>query len=130
MAPQGIISPSNPLPPPYTILRQIARCGALDEISNHPGAVRHHIYHFGRHGRKKIAPQSLLFFVYQTGRYGPQNGFRLCIVHQDFRLGSDVKGDGEAEDEIDRIEREIPQGHMEVVVLGEGSDIEDPVEDE
>ena len=69
----------------------------------------------------------MLFFIYQTARHGPQNGFRLCLVHAGFRIGSEeedeegegVEGEGEGEgDEIDWLEREIPQGCMGVVVLG------------
>lgn len=112
-----IISSSTTLP--ASILQQIASTGVLDEISNYPGAVRHHIYHSGNHRRDDIASRrSLLFFVYQTGRDGPQNGFRLCIVHNDYRLASPDKGEGHAEDDVDRLEAAIPQGHVEAVVLG------------
>lgn len=62
----------------------------------------------------------MLFFVYQTTRHGPQNGFRLCLVHRGFSIASESKADGDPEDDIDRLERVIPQGHMEVVVLGDG----------
>jgi hypothetical protein len=61
----------------------------------------------------------MLFFVYQTTRHGPQNGFRLCLVHRGFYIASESKADGDPEDDIDRLERVIPQGHMEVVVLGD-----------
>lgn len=63
----------------------------------------------------------MLFFIYQTCRHGPQNGFRLCLVHEGFHITSATKIEGDGEDEIDRLEKEIPEGHMEVVVLGEAS---------
>ena len=60
----------------------------------------------------------MLFFIYQTARHGPQNGFRLCFVKEGFRIASAVKAEGDGEDDIDWLEREIPRGHMEVVILG------------
>ena len=60
----------------------------------------------------------MLFFIYQTARHGPQNGFRLCLVHEGFHIASATKSEGDGEDDIDRVEQEIPQGHMEVVILG------------
>lgn len=114
-----IVSRVNPIP--ASILPHIASTGVLNEISNHPGAVRHHIYHHGiLRQKRKTSRQPLLFFVYQTARYGPQNGFRLCIVHADYVITSDIKPEDDAEDDIDRLEAPIPQGHMEVVVLGRG----------
>jgi len=85
-----------------------------------------------------------MFFVYQTGQHGPQNGFRFVVVHQGYWIDSPTKDKGEGkgkekgeggngtgkekgekgsegrkeEDEIDCIERPIPQGHMEIVILG------------
>jgi hypothetical protein len=101
------------------VLHQIAVAGSLDEISNFPGAVRHHIFQHGN--RDKAANtlrQSMLFFIYQTGRHGPQNGFRLCLIHRGFHIASGAKVEGEAKDDIDRLEKNIPNGHMEVVVVG------------
>lgn len=113
-----INSASNPLSP--AILQQIAHGGALDEVSNHPGSVRHYIYWFGNRDKADntiIMP--MLFFIYQTSRHGPQNGFRLCLVHSGFRIASPTKSDDDdVEDDIDRLEKAIPQGHMEVVFLG------------
>ena len=113
-----IISASNPLSP--AVLQHIAEAGALDEISNFSGAVRHHIYW---HGNLNKADNTLrvpmLFFIYQTARHGPQNGFRLCLIHEGFHIASATKPEGDVEDDIDRLEQEIPQGHMEVVFLGQ-----------
>ena len=112
-----IISASNPLSP--AVLQHIAEAGALDEISNFSGAVRHHIYWFGnRNKTDDTLRMPMLFFIYQTKRHGPQNGFRLCLVHEGFQIASATKSEGDVDDDIDRLEQEIPQGHMEVVILG------------
>jgi hypothetical protein len=138
-----ILTSTSPLP--LAMLQEIANAGALDEISNHPGSVRHHMYwRCGREKETNRLRQAVMFFVYQTGRHGPQNGFRFVVVHQGYWVGSPTKdkrerkGEGgningnekveesdkrgeedEGEgDEIDRIERPIPQGHMEVVIMG------------
>ncbi|KAK0636440.1 hypothetical protein B0T17DRAFT_613171 [Bombardia bombarda] len=129
-----IVTTSSPLP--ATFLQQIALAGPLDEISNHPGAVRHHLFWHGDRDRTtNTLRRSMLFFVYQTGRHGPQNGFRLCVAHRGFHIASPTKmerkegGEGE-EDDIDQLERVIPQGHVEVVVLGEAPVLEDDEDDE
>ncbi|KAK4183379.1 hypothetical protein QBC35DRAFT_508128 [Podospora australis] len=122
-----IITESNPLPP--AILRHLALSGALDEISNVPGAVRSYIYWHSRRDKETgKTTKPLLFFIYQTGRYGPQNGFRLCVVHQGYYIAAPTKPEGAIteEDEIDLLEKPIPQGHMEVVTLGEAVGIPDP----
>ena len=113
-----VITASNPLP--TTILQQIADAGALDEISNAPGAVRHHVYWRGsRNPLDNTLRHTMMFFIYQTTRYGPQNGFRLCIIYAGYRITSPTKAeDDEGEDDIDRLEKPIPQGHQEVVFLG------------
>lgn len=112
-----IVSASNPLSP--VLLKQIADAGVLDEISNYPGAVRHYIYGFGnRNKADNTLRMGMLFFIYQTTRHGPQNGFRLCVVHSGFHIASATKSEGDGEDDIDRLEKEIPQGHMEVVFVG------------
>ncbi|KAM0714140.1 hypothetical protein Q7P37_007620 [Cladosporium fusiforme] len=112
-----IVMASHPLR--TDLLVQIANSGVLDEISNHPGAVRHYIYHHGRLPRKASNPsrRPLLFAIYQTGRYGPQNGFRLCVVQRDFCITSPTKSESDIEDDIDRLELGIPQGHVEVAIL-------------
>jgi hypothetical protein len=112
-----IVSGDTPLPP--AILRQIVTAGPLDEISNMPDAVRSHIFWHGkRHEVTGKLRASMLFCVYQTTRHGPQNGFRLCLVHRGFYIASEAKVEGDLEDDIDRLEAFIPEGHMEVVVLG------------
>jgi len=124
-----ILSPTAPLP--ASVLNEIANGGALDEISNSGGAVRRYIFNHGlREKTTGKLRKALIFFVYQTGRYGPQNGFRLVFVHQGFCIASATKNAEDAEDEIDRVDMDIPQGHMEVVVLGDAPPrIEDPAQD-
>lgn len=112
-----IISASNPLSPDF--FQQLAHAGPLDETSNYPGSVRHYIYGFGNRNRAdNTLVRAMLFFIYQTARHGPQNGFRLCVVQSGFHIASATKSAGDGEDDIDRLEKEIPQGHMEVVFLG------------
>lgn len=112
-----IVSAGTPLPP--AMLQEVAADSPLDEISNIPGAVRSHIFWNGKRdsvtGRLR---RSMFFFIYQTTRHGPQNGFRLCLVHRGFYIASESKVEGDPEDDIDRLEAVIPQGHMEAVVLG------------
>lgn len=112
-----IVSASNPLSPVF--LQQLADADTLDEISNYPGAVRHHIYwHGNRNKADNTLRMGMLFFIYQTTRHGPQNGFRLCVVYSGFHIASPTKPEGNGEDDIHRLEKEISQGHMEVVFLG------------
>lgn len=113
-----VITDSNPLPP--TVFQQFADAGTLDEISNAPGAVRHHIYWRGSRDRAdNTLRKTMLFFIYQTTRHGPQNGFRLCVVYAGFCINSPAKAeDDEVEDDIDRLEKPIPQGYKEIVFLG------------
>ena len=120
-----IITDSNPLSP--TVFQQFANACALDEISNAPGAVRHHIYWHGSCDRAdNTLRKPMLFFNYQTTRHGPQNGFRLCIIHAGYCITSPTKAeDDEGEDDIDRLEKPIPQGHKEIVFLGEKSTVEE-----
>ncbi|KAI1100687.1 hypothetical protein F4804DRAFT_37292 [Jackrogersella minutella] len=102
------------------LIREIANAGALDEISNHPGAVRNYIFNHSMRDKKSGKTQRpLLFAIYQTGRHGPQNGYRLCLVHRGFPIASATKKDGDSEDDIDRIEKALAgEGHEEVVILG------------
>jgi len=113
-----LVSDSSPLP--AAALQQIALAGSLDEVSNSPGSVRHHIFwHGNRDKATNTLRHPMLFFIYQTTRHGPQNGFRLCLVHQGFHIASDTKIESDVEDDIDRLEKDIVQGHMEVVILGQ-----------
>jgi hypothetical protein len=110
------MSESNPLL--LAVFQQIAKAGILNEISNHPGAVRHHIYQHGvRNKVNNTLRKPMLFFIYQTTRHGPQNGFRLCLVQSGFHIVSATNSEDNLEVDIDRVGKEIPQGHMEVVFL-------------
>ena len=105
-------------------IRQIAIAGAFSEISNYKDAVRLHLFRSAPAPAKKKkqtgkTETSHVFVIYQTGRHGPQNGFRLVVVHRGYPIASATKDEGAAEDDIDVLEKEIPQGHMEVVILGE-----------
>ncbi|KAK7963929.1 hypothetical protein PG996_008381 [Apiospora saccharicola] len=102
------------------MLRQLAISGACAEISNIRNAVRHHIYRDSIRNKETGKTQrSILFAIYQTERHGPQNGYRLCLVHEGYYIASPERKEGDPEeDEIDGLERDIPQGHEEMVVLG------------
>ena len=91
-------------------LLTIARSGALDEISN-GGGVEHYIRNFGmvRDGKTNKA---LLFFIYQTGRYGPQNGFRLCLVQEGFEVDA-----SDAATQFQQVEADVGLAAEEVVIL-------------
>lgn len=105
-----------------TVIREIANAGAVDEISNHPGAVRNYILHNAMRDEKTGKTQkAILFAIYQTGKHGPQSGYRLCLVHKGFYIASATEQDaGVGEDEIDRIESALPsETHEEIVILGD-----------
>lgn len=82
-----------------TYLTELALSGAFDEISNSPDPVRHHI---SSHGfvRSGVIRKAMFFVIYQTGRYGPQNGFRLCLVHEGFEV-RDENESGDQKDAVD-----------------------------
>jgi hypothetical protein len=103
------VSFSDDTPLASSRLVELATAGALDEISNSPGSVRDYIRNRGivRDGKTNRA---LLFVIYQTGRYGPQNGFRLCLVHEGFAVGEDVAGE--------KAEAPVAQGVTEFIGLG------------
>lgn len=62
-------------------IKELACCGALDEISNSEQgeAIARYVATQERNGSTYRA---ILFVVYQTGRHGPQNGFRLALVKE------------------------------------------------
>lgn len=103
---------SNDTPLASAHLVELATSGALDEISNSPGAVRDYIRNRGlvKDGNTNRA---LLFVVYQTERHGPQNGFRLCLVHEGFAVD-----EGAAEEVVGKVESVVGQGAMEYIRLG------------
>ncbi|KAK8029691.1 hypothetical protein PG993_010982 [Apiospora rasikravindrae] len=132
-----ILTDANPLPTP--MLRELANSSTFDEIPNSPDSVRHHIFNFAMRNKETgKTERSIVIAIYQTGRHGPQNGYRLCLVHEGYYIASPEKKEGEPEDEIDTLERPIPQGHEEMVIIGtpfwlgvdEDDEEEDPVEGE
>lgn len=119
---------------PASVVHELANSGTFDEISNSANSVRHHIYHFAKRDKETNKTwKAFMFVIYQTTRHGPQNGYRLCLVHEGFYIPSPERVDGAPEDDIDRAERPIPQGHEEMIILGEpmvweASDDEDGVD--
>ncbi|KFY63089.1 hypothetical protein V496_04188 [Pseudogymnoascus sp. VKM F-4515 (FW-2607)] len=97
-------------------LTELALSGALDEISNGPGSVRHHIRNHGV-VRSGVTRKAMLFVIYQTGRYGPQNGFRLCLVHEGFEVRDEDESGGQR-DAVDDAEMPVAQGATEIIRLG------------
>ncbi|OBT65385.1 hypothetical protein VE03_06079 [Pseudogymnoascus sp. 23342-1-I1] len=97
-------------------LTELALSGSLDEISNSPGSVCHHIRNHGV-VLGGVTRKAVFFVIYQTGRYGPQNGFRLCLVHEGFEIGDGDKS-GEQRDAVDDAEMPVAQGAMEIIRLG------------
>ncbi|KAI0003899.1 hypothetical protein F4779DRAFT_89923 [Xylariaceae sp. FL0662B] len=122
-----MISESDPLPS-TVLLQHMVRAGVLDELSNHPGDARAKLFHNQLRNKKTGRfRKAFMFFVYQSSRYGPQNGFRLCLVNPEYYMGSPTKIDASVQDDFDYLEKPIPQGHMEIVILGETPPpIEDP----
>ncbi|KAL8334562.1 hypothetical protein RB598_009032 [Gaeumannomyces tritici] len=115
------------------LIRQLVNTHYFNEIST--GSVRHFLYHQSPDPNKKkkkytgVAEHAHMFAVYESGRYGPQNGFRFVIVQRGYPIASATKAEGAEEDEIDALEKPIPQGHMEIVVLGKSVHIDDPTEE-
>ena len=81
--------------------------------------MRLQIYWHGNRNKADITLRMrMLFFIYQTTRHEPQNEFRLCVVYSGFHIASPTKSKGNREDDIDRLKKGIPQGHIEVLFLG------------
>ncbi|KAL0929741.1 uncharacterized protein CTRU02_215384 [Colletotrichum truncatum] len=113
-----VLSSEAPLAP--DMVREAASSGAFSEVPNGMDSVRHHIFWFGMRDKETGKTQkSIMFAIYQSGKHGPQNGYRLCLVHQGFYIASAERVEGEPEDDIDRLEKDIPLGHQEMVILGE-----------
>lgn len=114
------LSDTSPLP--RHMFSSLVNASGFDEISNHPGAVRNYIFNKAMRDVKAKKPgpaqHSFVFCVYQTGRHGPQNGYRFVVVHEGYHVIKEKK-EGDAEDDIDKLEKDIPQGYEEMVVLGE-----------
>lgn len=145
-APPRLTSPDEVLSQVFTeggsvsgeFIRQLVTTHYFDEIPNYPGAVRRFLWNKSPNPNNKkktftgVAECSHMFSIYQSGRYGPQNGFRFVIVQKGYPITSATKPEGGAteDDEIDALEKPIPQGHMEIVVLGKSVHIPGPTEEE
>ena len=93
-------------------LRVLANSGALDEISNGDDgiAIERRILWPGSQGghvKDGVTHKAVLFIVYQTGRHGPQNGFRIALILEGARL----------EEARKRLSVKIDQGAEEYVVI-------------
>ncbi|KAI1394462.1 uncharacterized protein F4822DRAFT_48281 [Hypoxylon trugodes] len=116
---QHIVSESNSHL--SSIIQQMVEASPLplDEISNAPGSVRHHICRPSHRDKAtNTLSETLLFYIYQTTRHGPQNGFRLCMIHRGYCVGPSDQPNSNEEDDVDLLEKPIPQGHVELCILG------------
>ena len=94
-------------------LRTLANSGALDEISNMKDGwgIESRIRQPGSTGglvRDGVTCKAVLFIVYQTGRHGPQNGFRVALVLEGVRV----------EEARERLKGVVEQGAEEFIVVG------------
>ena len=89
------------------LIKEIACSGALDEISNSEQgeAIARYVGALERDGSTNRA---VLFVVYQTGREGPQHGFRLALV----------KEGATKEAAREQLKGEIEQDAAEFVIVG------------
>lgn len=72
-------------------LKLLATSGALDEISDADDGsmIERRILIVGSQGglvEDGVTQKSVFFVIYQTGRYGPQNGFRVALVLEGTRV--------------------------------------------
>lgn len=91
------------------LLKELACAGVLDEISNAEDgeAIGRYVRDTGAVGGGDQTKRSVLFLVYQTGREGPQNGFRLALV----------KAGATAESAVQQLKADVPQDAAECVVV-------------
>jgi hypothetical protein len=98
-----------------TFVRELALAGGLDEISNSEdgSGIDSYVHSQGKVRVRGAGPglgvtrHAVLFIVYQTGRHGPQNGFRLSLVREGVRPA----------DAREALKGEVAQDAMELVVL-------------
>ena len=94
-------------------LRVLANSGALNEISNGDdgSGIEQQIRMTGWQGghvKDGVTRSSVFFAIYQTGRHGPQNGFRLALVLEGVRV----------EEARERLKGAIEQGAEEFIIIG------------
>lgn len=89
-------------------LKELACSEALNEISNSEDGIGidKEIRRAGmvKDGRTRRA---VLFVIFQTGRFGPQNGFRLALVQEGVK----------PEDAMDQLKGTVEQDAAEFVVV-------------
>ena len=93
-------------------LQLLANSGALDEISNgYDGdGIERRILTAGSQGglvKDGVTRKAVLFIVYQTGRHGPQNGFRVALVLEGVKVAVAKE----------RLSRPVGEGAQEFVVV-------------
>ena len=93
-------------------LNLLANSGALDEISNidDGSGIERRILMVGNQGghvKDGVTQKSVLFIIYQTGRHGPQNGFRVALVLEGARV----------EEARKRLKGVVEEGAEEFVVI-------------
>ncbi len=91
--------------------------GALDEISNSEdgSGIERRIRATGSQGgqvKDGVTQKSVLFIIYQTGRHGPQNGFRVALVLEGARVA----------DAVEKLKGVVEQGAEEFVVVGDADE--------
>ncbi|KAI4256366.1 MAG: hypothetical protein LQ352_002131 [Teloschistes flavicans] len=91
------------------VAQELAVAGILDEISNAEDgeAIGRYITNAGAVGGGKVTKKAVLFVVYQTGRDGPQNGFRVALVKEGVPV----------ESAIQQLKGEVVQNAAEYVVV-------------
>lgn len=93
------------------LVKELACAGILDEISNNEegGAIGRYVRYAGKvpQGDEQTTTKAFLFLVYQTGRHGPQNGFRLALVKEGVTAAMAVE----------RLKAEVPPDAAECVVV-------------
>ncbi|KAL8779809.1 MAG: hypothetical protein Q9213_006767 [Squamulea squamosa] len=88
---------------------ELACSGALDEISNAEDgeAIERYVRYAALVREENRTRKGILFVVYQTGRHGPQNGFRLALVKEDVEVAVAVE----------RLKGEVVQDAAECIVI-------------
>ncbi|KAL8709076.1 MAG: hypothetical protein Q9220_006097 [cf. Caloplaca sp. 1 TL-2023] len=95
---------------PSTFLHHLANASLLDEISNSEDgdAIARYVRNQAKASSSEgNTTKDILFVIYQTGRHGPQNGFRLALVKEGVRVG----------EAVERLKGEVGQGVEECVVV-------------
>lgn len=92
-------------------LKELVCSGALDEIPNAVlddgfDSIKSFVRGEGMVKDGKTC-KAVLFVVYQTGRHGPQNGFRLALVQEGVKL----------DDATEQLRRAVEQETAEFVVV-------------